>query len=242
MNMNRVTILATCLAVGLAAVAEPTLAKKKNKNQTTQTSEYANPASQGYPNGRPWQAVEYDFTVLMNQIDTVDAKVDEVKADTEEILETLDGINEDLEGVNEKLDNLTESVDGVADDVATLKNTLQVQVSVAPDADRNDETDLPVTLFVQVSQNGAGVTGLGADDFSYVNSFPSGDASYCGAACFTAGAGGTYAIVLEAEGNWEAAAYAGSLSVEHTVDETTSQGNTLVNFSIPMAPVEPEPL
>lgn len=233
MNINRVTILATCLAVGLAAVAEPTLAKKKNKNQSQQYSENANSASQGYPNGRPWQAVEYDFTVLMNQIDTVDAKVDEVKADTEEILEAIDGINDDLDG-------LEETVDGIADDVASLKNSLQVQVSVAPDGDRNDESDLPVTLFVQVSQNGAGVTGLTADDFSYVNSFPSADASYCGAACFTAGEGGTYAIVLE--GDWEAAAYAGSLSVESTVDETTSHGNTLVNFTIPMAPVEPQPL
>jgi hypothetical protein len=234
MNMNRVTILATCLAVGLAAVAEPTLAKKKNKkNAITQTSEYANPASQGYPNGRPWQAMAHDFIEVMNQLDVVDAKVDEVKADTEEILETLDGINEDLDG-------LEETVDGIAADVASLKNTLQVQVSVAPDGDRNDESDLPVTLFVQVSQNGAGVSGLTADDFGYVNSFPSGDASYCGAACFTAGDGGTYAIVLE--GDWEAASYAGSLSVESTVDETTSHGNTLVNFTIPMAPVEPEPL
>ena len=233
MNINRVIILATCLAVGLAAVAEPTLAKKKNKHQNTQVSEHANPASEGYPNGRPWQAVEYDFTVIMNQIDTVDAKVDEVKADTEEILETLDGINDDL-------GNLTESVDGIAADVASLKDTLQLQVSVAPEGDRNDESDLPVTLFVQVSQNGTGVTGLTADDFSYVNSFPSADASYCGAACFTAGNGGTYAIVLE--GDWAAATYAGSLSVESTVDETTSQGNTLVNFTIPMAPVEPQPL
>ena len=233
MNMNRVTILATCLAVGLAAVAEPTLAKKKNKNQLTLASENANPASQGYPNGRPWQAMAHDFIEVMNQLDVVDAKVDDVKADTEEILETLDGINEDLDG-------LEETVNGIADDVASLKNTLQVQVSVAPDSDRNDESDLPVTLFVQVSQNGAGVTGLTADDFSYVNSFPSADASYCGAACFTAGDGGTYAIVLE--GDWEAAGYAGSLSVESTVDETTSQGNSLVNFAIPMAPVEPEPL
>jgi len=233
MNLNRVTILATCIAVGLAVVAEPTLAKKKNKNQSQQYSENANSASQGYPNGRPWQAMEHDFIEVMNQLDMLDAKVDEVKGDTEEILEAIDGVNDDLDGLEEK-------VDGIADNVASLKNTLEVQVSVVADSDRNDENDTPVTLFVQVSQNGAGVGGLMWDDFSYEHSFPMtviNDAIYCGADCFTAGEGGVYAIELR--GDWDAAAYAGSLAVENTVDETTSNGSSLVSFDIPQAPEEP---
>jgi hypothetical protein len=92
---------------------------------------------------------------------------------------------------------------------------------------------------VQVSQNGAGVSGLTPDAFTFSSSFPSGAAGYCGTVvCFSEGADGLYALQLE--GDWDATAYAGTLAAEHTVvtsaGDVTSTGTSLATFEIPAAP------
>jgi len=133
-------------------------------------------------------------------------------------------------------------LESLAEDVAALNNVLDVQVSVAPSADRSADNDAPVTVFVHVSQNGQPVTGLTADNFSYSNAFPTGGANFCGAVCFSAGDAGVYAITLN--GDWSASAYAGALAVANTVttadgSDVTSNGSSLVTFDIPAAPAAP---
>ena len=124
--------------------------------------------------------------------------------------------------------------------MSALKNTLTIQVSVAPASDeqRNADNNAPVELFVQVTKNGVGVSGLTADAFAYSNSFPRTGASYCGNACFTAGQNGLYS--LELQGDWLAGSYAGNVNVHFTTStsegDVTSAGASLVSFDIPPAP------
>lgn len=177
------------------------------------------------------------------RISVVEVKVDEVKADTETILYELDDIDadhvtimNDLADIKTDIANVAVDVTDMANDVAMLKNALQVQVSVAPaSADaRNEVNDAPVTLFVQVIQNGAGLTGLTADAFAFSNSFPIAGAGYCGtAACFSEGMDGLYA--LELAGDWVAGAYAGTLAAQDS--GTSASGASLVTFEIPAEPV-----
>ena len=93
MNIPRLSVLAMCFAVGLTAISEPADAKKKNKWKkkskgvpTTQLSSYANRNSLGYPNGRPFQALEADFNLVKDKLYIVDGKVDDILADTDSIL------------------------------------------------------------------------------------------------------------------------------------------------------------
>jgi len=213
MISNRIVAIAICATMGIATATQSDLAFAKNKN-ASQTSETANNGvkNDSYPNGRPWLAMESDFTEVKYRIAAV-------KKDTESILHKLGKIS---------------------DDISALKNTLDVQVSVQPASDeqRNDVNDAPVHLFVQVTRNGVGVSGLSADDFGYTNSFPLNDASYCGNACFIAGENGLYA--LELQGDWVEASYAGTLNVQFTTStkdsDVTSTGTSLVTFDIPAAP------
>ena len=220
MNSNRTALFtALTLALGMAVAAEPALAAKP-------VASNAHPASKGYPNGRPWQAMKMDFLTVKQMIADIDAKLDSVSGDGDLIHDEIGLIGEDI--------------NALASDVAVLKNTLDVQVSVASSADRNADNDAPVTVFVHVTQNGQAVTGLTADNFSYSNAFPLAGADYCGAACFSAGDTGVYAITLN--GDWSASAYAGALAVANTVttadgSDVTSNGSSLVTFDIPAAPV-----
>ncbi len=201
MTNNRFVIIAICAAMGLAAAAQPDLAFAKNKH-ATQAGNNGN--NNGYPNGRPFQAIEQDFIEVKHLIAAV-------KADTETILDELDIIGADIGDIK--------------DDVSALKNTLAIQVSVASASDeqRNEDNNAPVQLFVQVTKNGVGVTGLTADAFAYSNSFPLNGASYCGNACFIAGQNGLYS--LELQGDWVAESYAGTLSVQFTT--STSEGDVI---------------
>jgi hypothetical protein len=224
MNINRATLLVTCVAVILGVAAEPAFAKKKKTTAAAAapvtTTATPNPASEGYPNGRPWQAVE--------------GKVDSVKADTVLILSRLDAVDAQLDGIDLKLDDLNDKVDLLAGDVSLIKNTLSVQVSVVADDDRVAGSTVPVTLFVQVSQNGAGLSGLTAADFGYVNGFGAGVTGYCGAACFVEGGAGVYAIRLQ--GTWGAESYAGNLTVSADTGSALAQGTSLVTFDVPAPP------
>jgi len=218
MTNNRFVIIAICAAVGLTAAAQPDMAFAKNKNPAAaQAGNNGN--KDGYPQGRPFQAIEQDFIEVKHRIAAV-------KADTETILDELDIISADIGDIK--------------DDVSALKNTLNIQVSVAAASDeqRNEDNNAPVHLFVQVTKNGVGVTGLTADAFDYSNSFPLNGASYCGNACFIAGQNGLYS--LELQGDWVAESYAGTLSVQFTTStsegEITSAGTSLVSFDIPPAP------
>jgi copper chaperone CopZ len=251
MQMSKMTPIAICLAVGFATVAvESQAARKRNQLPATAAAQAtaAQSASQNlpaakYPNGLPWRAVEQDFMDVKARISVVEGKVDDVKADTEAILSELDDIDadhvtimNDLADIKAEIANVAGDVSDMADDVAMLKNALQVQVSVAPaSADaRNEANDAPVTLFVQVIQNGAGLSGLTADAFMFTNSFPVAGAGYCGtAACFSEGMDGLYA--LELAGDWVAGAYAGTLSAQDS--GTAASGASLVTFEIPAEPV-----
>ncbi len=259
------TPIALCLAVGLTTVAEDSQAlsfiKLFKATPAPQAATPATPATPvtpvtpatpassqnlpdaSYPNGLGWRAIELDFIDVKARISVVEGKVDEVKADTESILSELDDVDADHETIMADLDEIKTGLENVAgdlgdmaDDVAMLKNAVQVQVSVAPASaeSRNEVNDAPVILYVQVIQNGSGLTGLSADAFMFSNSFPIAGAGYCGtAACFSEGMDGLYA--LELTGNWVAGAYAGTLSALDS--NTSASGTSLVTFDIPAEPV-----
>jgi len=230
MDINRATLFVTCVALILGVAAEPAFAKKKKTTAAAApvtTTATPNPASEGYPNGRPWQAVEGDFTTVMNKLQVVEGKVDSVKADTVLILSRLDAVDAQLDDLNDKVDLLS-------GDVSLIKNTLSVQVSVVADEDRVAGSTVPVTLFVQVSQNGAGLSGLTAADFGYLNGFGAGVTGYCGAACFAEGGAGVYALQLQ--GTWSAESYAGNLTVSADTGSALAQGTSLVTFDVPAPP------
>jgi|GEM_PF-3503228 len=258
MMTSRLTIFAVCLAVGLGAVSEPSEAKKKKKKKGVETAQmlpdYDHPSGKGYPNGRPWQAMAYDFEDVKHKLDVLDHKVDNVKGDTETIIDQLDDVQSDLDDleldvadIKEGIGEIMEDVDDIEDDVEMLKNTLDVEISNGP------ATDTGITLYVQVAQNGMGVDKLDANAFSYGNSFPAAGAKYCGADCFSAGVGGVYMIELLVDG--ESGSYAGALAVSMEVaddDEDgddddmddgpeVASGTAMVTFDVEAAP-EPEPI
>jgi hypothetical protein len=95
-----------------------------------------------------------------------------------------------------------------------------------------------VILYVQVIRNGAGVTGLGADAFSYYNAVPTDDAaSYCGTVvCFKEPAGGKGLYILEISAG-DAGDYAATLGVvdegdDVSIDSDDSNGASIVTFEI----------
>lgn len=205
--MNVNRILAVACIVGLSLAAGEATAKK-NPPPTTDNGN-GNPANSGYPPGRPWDAVAADFR-------TVFAKIDSVKHDTLLILQRFDVLEEDL---------------------ATLKNTLTVQVSLVPNANRTAGTNVPQLVNVLVSQNGAGVTGLPPAAFDFTSAFGSGGATYCGnSSCTLAGPGGVYQLRLDTPTAWAAGQYAGSLTVSMDAGTQLAQGTTIVAFDVPAAP------
>ena len=259
------SVLAVCLAIGFSAVATSTEAgfkdrhKQRGSNKSVVSAPPSAPAIRApapgrntpslpgakYPNGLGWRAIENDFIDVKARIDVVESKVDDVKADTVSILHELDDVDADhvtimnqIDALDTELGNVAADVLAISSDVATLKNTLQVQVSIEPEsaADRNDVNDAPVGVFVQVTQNGVGVAGLTPDTFLFSSSFPAGGAGYCGTnACFTPGMDGMYRIELA--GDWVAGTYAGTLTVLE--GSTTAVGTSLVTFDIPAEPVSP---
>jgi uncharacterized protein YoxC len=245
MMTNRFTILAICLAVGLGTVADQAMAKKKRNNNSS-SDVYDHPSGKGYPNGRPWQALEYDFEIVKHKLNVLDYKVDDVKEDTETIIEQLDDVQSDIDAIETEIADIKdgvgeilEEVDDLDDDVSMLKNTLSVDVSVGP------ATDNGITLYVQVAQNGVGVTMLPANAFKYFSSFPTGAAEYCGAACFTVGSRGVYMIELLVGS--EPGTYAGALEVSmEVVDDDDdddddgpeiANGTALVSFEVEDEPI-----
>jgi len=195
MKHHRTLAVACLLAFGLAA-ADQAAAKKTPSPDP----------SSGYPNGRPWEAVDADFQIVF-------ARIDAVKKDTVVILQRLDVIEDDL---------------------AALSNTLTVQVSVVPNVNRAGATNVPVVLNVLVSQNGAGVTGLQPGAFAFTSAFGSGGATYCGnSSCMVAGPGGVYQLRLDSPTLWSAGQYAGSLTASMQSGGRLAQGTTLVTFNVP---------
>jgi len=209
-----------------------------------------------YPNGLGWRAIENDFIEVDADHVIINDKLDDLDADHAIINDKLDGLEADHAIINDKLDDLdadhTDIMDqleaistelgdvagdimSVADDVAALKNTLQVQVSVAPISaeEINDANNAPVSLFVQVTQNGYGVIGLTADSFVFSSSFPDTLPVICDTPdCFTPGASGMYQIKVQ--GDWIPATYAGSLIAQD--GSTTATCTSLVTFEIPAEP------
>jgi len=264
MQISKMTPIAICFAVGLATVATSTQAGRLERLQARLANLQAQaavpaaapaPAPQAapqatsqnlpdarYPNGTGWRAIELDFIDVKARISVVEGKVDEVKADTESILSELDDVDadhvtimQDLDDIKSALEGVSDDIGDMADDVAMLKNAIQVQVSVAPASaeSRNEVNNADVTLYVQVIQGGTGLTGLSADAFTFYNSFPIAGAGYCGTTdCFSEGMDGLYA--LEISGDWVAGGYAGTLSVLDS--DTSASGTSLVTFEIPAEP------
>ena len=245
MIINRLVVITVCAAMGLAATTQSDLAfaKIKNKNKNAPTTELANngQGNDGYPNGRPWQAMEGDFNEVLYRLS-------KIKKDTESILVELDQVDadhviikNDLTDIKATLAEIQSGLDDIGADVSVLTNTLDVQVSIPSSSAEqiNADNDAPVQLFVQVTQNGVGVSGLTWDAFAYSNSFPLNGAGYCGAACFMAGENGLYAIELQ--GDWSAAPYAGTLNVQSMEGDVTASGTSLVSFDIPAAPAPVAP-
>ena len=266
MNMNRLSVIAVCFAVGLTAISEPADAKKKkkkNKYASVETTEYSHPSGKGFPNGRPWQALDDELNRIKDKLYVIDDKVDDVLKDTGRILRDTDDILDDtaailldldmikdaLGDIGTDLEGISEGIEGIADDVSMLKNTLEVQVSVGPiseaihdDVSIDEVTDGTVVLYVQVIKQGVGVDQLTAEDFMYANSFPESAASFCGELCFTEGLGGQYRLLLVGDGDvWTEGTHAGTLAVQYSVvtteDGETSNGTSQVVFDIPPAPV-----
>lgn len=269
----KLTPLAICLAFGLTAVAGSAQAgwfsdrtNKKNKDKddavTLPAETPGNPAaaSKGYPNGRPWQAVNYDFM-------DVKRRIGEVKDDTEEIIRRLRVVDEDLESLKggqvrilqgigrleEGQEDLGEAIDEIADAVSAQGNVLEVQVRVGDISEPDDVSidSSTVILYVQVIQNGAGVTGLPADAFSYTSVTPAADAaSYCGMAgidgCFKepVGSNGLYILNLDATGgagHYSATVAVGVEGDDVSIDSDDSNGASIVTFEIEEPILVPDP-
>ena len=131
--------LAICLAFGLSAVAGSSQAnwitdyimmknKKKKDDAVTLPVEPppGNPhPSKGYPNGRGWSAVEYDF---------IDAKrrIAEVKEDTEEILLELEDVDADLDDL---LDGQEDLMEGQKDLMEGQKDLMDGQDALSEQID-----------------------------------------------------------------------------------------------------------
>ena len=251
MISHRIVAIAVCATIGIATIAQPDLAfaknKSKNKNQETTLVDNNGVANGSYPNGRPWQAMEADFNEVLYRLYDIKGDTESIKEDTESILAGLDEIDadhviikNDLTDIKTTLDDIQNGLDTIGAGVASLANTLDIQVSVPPSSadDRNDVNNAPVQLFVQVTQNGVGVTGLTSADFAYSNSFPLNGAVYCGDACLIEGENGLYGIELQ--GDWDAVPYAGTLCAQLTTStpdgDVTASGASLVSFQIPAAP------
>jgi archaellum component FlaC len=249
MNISRISAFAVCFAVGLALVSEPSMAKRKNKkksyNRTASAEQLpsrANSNSKGYPNGRPFQAIELDFDKLFYRLDDIDTDLDQIAANLIRIGKAVVRVEANTNTIITDIAALDGNVDDVADDVTMMKNTMEVQVSVesATLEERNAGVDSDVILYVQVIRNGIGLPGLTQASFSYGNSFPAGAARICevavGTPCFEEGVGGMYRIRLAVDESDNT--FAGTLMV----DDTDGAGTSQVTFDIPAAPEEPAPL
>jgi hypothetical protein len=96
---------------------------------------------------------------------TLDAII-EVKADAGSILAEPDDVDadyvtimEDPGDIKSDLVNVAGDVSDMTDHVAMLQNAIQVQAGIASTESRNEVNDAPVTLNVQVIQNGSGLSG-----------------------------------------------------------------------------------
>jgi hypothetical protein len=245
MNISRISVFAICFAVGLAVVSDPSMARSKWKSKRFSSAEQlpssADSNSSGYPNGRPFQAIEYDFDKLFYRFDMIDTDLDQIAANlirvgqavvrvernTETIDQNLIRVGQAVVRVERNTETILEDIAGINDDVALLNNTLEVQVSA------KSATDTGVTLYVQVIRNGIGLEQLPRAAFTYGNSFPLGaEAEICEVNCFEEGVGsGLYAIKLVV--NESDQTFAGTLMVE----DRDGAGTSLVTFDIPAAPV-----
>jgi len=235
MNISRISVFAVCFAVGLAVVSESSMAwGKKRSSSVGQLSSSANSNSKGYPNGRPFVAIESDFDKLNLRFDSIDTDLDQIAANLIRIGQAVVRVERNTETIDQNLIRVGQAVvrverntETILDDVTLLKNTLEVQVSA------KSATDTGVTLYVQVIRNGIGVDLLPQAAFTYGNSFPvAAEAATCAeAGCFEEGVGGLYAIKLVV--NESDQTFAGTLMVE----DRDGAGTSLVTFDIPAAPV-----
>lgn len=242
MKIQNLSITAACLSVALTGVSEVGYAKDKDKSKSHK-KEYVSQLSRGsqehdrdhddkhhkdhkkkghkgYPNGRPWKAIEKDLDAIKDQNRSIKKK-------TKAVLRKLDDLEEDTE-------NMQDDILDIASDVSALYNTLQIEVSVLPTTDDGYGVDrLIAHVFVQVSQNGIGLVELDSSSFSFSKAFApkGGTAFYCGQSCFTKAENGLY--VIDLKGSDVAGNYAGTLIVEDVSNAAVPTGTSLVTFELP---------
>jgi hypothetical protein len=255
MKIQSLSITAACLSVALTGISDVGYAKDKDESKSHK-KEYLSQLSggslehdrddddkhhkdhkkkkgkkkdhKGYPNGRPWKAIEKDLDSIKDQNRRINKK-------TKAVLHKLDDIEETTE-------TMQDDILDIASDVSTLYNTLQIEVSVLPTTDDEYGVDrLIAHVFVQVSQNGIGVVELDSSSFSFSKAFApkGGTAFYCGQSCFTEAENGLY--VIDLKGSDVAGNYAGTLIVEDVSNAAVPAGTSLVTFELPEPELAPTP-
>ena len=195
----------------------------------------------GYPNGKPFRAIEQDFQDVKNDIADLSVDLGDLQSDVTMIKDDISAVKGDISMIKS--------------DVAALSMALSVEVAVNTEIcskgaaqcsgfdpeDAADGNNALVQVHVSVSQAGEPVDGLTFDDFSFSGSFvpPGGSATTlcdqvdCGGSFFLGG-NGLYMMFLKPFGDWDDGRYAGNISVTDPVGG--GSGIALVTVDIPAAP------
>lgn len=161
----------------------------------------------GYPNGKPFRAIEQDFQDVKNDIADLSVElgdlqsdvtmikddVSQVKGDVTMIKDAVSDLSVDLTGLETDITTIKNDISQVKSDVAALSMALSVEVAVNTEIcskgaaqcsgfdpeDAADGNNALVQVHVSVSQAGEPVDGLTFDDFSFSGSFvpPGGSAT-----------------------------------------------------------------
>ena len=209
----------------------------------------------GYPNGKPFRAIEQDFQDVKNDIADLSVDLGDLQSDVTMIKDAVSDLSVDLTGLETDITTIKNDISQVKSDVAALSMALSVEVGVNTEIcskvaaqcsgfdpeDAADGNNALVQVHVSVSQAGEPVDGLTFDDFSFSGSFvpPGGSATTlcdqvdCGGSFFLGG-NGLYMMFLKPSGDWDDGRYAGNISVTDPVGG--GSGIALVTVDIPAAP------
>ena len=209
----------------------------------------------GYPNGKPFRAIEQDFQDVKNDIADLSVELGDLQSDVTMIKDDVSQVKGDVTIIKDDISEVKGDISMIKSDVAALSMALSVEVAVNTEIcskgaaqcsgfdpeDAADGNNALVQVHVSVSQAGEPVDGLTFDDFSFSGSFvpPGGSATTlcdqvdCGGSFFLGG-NGLYMMFLKPSGDWDDGRYAGNISVTDPVGG--GSGIALVTVDIPAAP------
>ena len=209
----------------------------------------------GYPNGKPFRAIEQDFQDVKNDIADLSVELGDLQSDVTMIKDDVSQVKGDVTMIKDDVSEVKGDISMIKSDVAALSMALSVEVAVNTEIcskgaaqcsgfdpeDAADGNNALVQVHVSVSQAGEPVDGLTFDDFSFSGSFvpPGGSATTlcdqvdCGGSFFLGG-NGLYMMFLKPSGDWDDGRYAGNISVTDPVGG--GSGIALVTVDIPAAP------